>query len=261
MGNMGQAILNGFVTSGTLSAKDIYISNRSPGKVEKMVKKHGCHGLSHGNAVIDQCDIVILATKPQDLIQLLESAQTSFREDQIVVSLAAGIQLAKLRKYISDAKIVRVMTNTPIFVSRGVIGFTMAESDIVIERIVKKLFTPLGYVVSLEEGDPFAAFTVGSASGTGFLLEMMSYWREWIQENGIDPEEASKIVIETFLGTAMLADQEKEQSFESLTQKVTSKKGVTAAGLQSFRELELEGLLRMSFNKALLRNQELGKSQ
>lgn len=261
MGNMGQALLNGFVTSGTVAPEAIYISNRSPGKVEKMVKKHGCHGLAHANAVIEECDIVILATKPQDLIELLESAQTTFREDQIVVSLAAGIKIGKLRKTISDAKIVRVMTNTPIFVSRGVIGFAMAKPDIIIEKIVKKLFTPLGHVVSLEEGDPFAAFTVGSASGTGFILEMMGYWREWIQENGIDPEEASRIVIETFLGTAMLAAEESEQSFESLTQKVTSKKGVTAAGLQSFRELELEGLLRMSFNKALLRNQELGKSQ
>ena len=87
----------------------------------------------------------------------------------------------------------------------------------------------------------------------------MGYWQDWLSENGIEPDEARKIVVETFLGTALLAQSEEQQSFENLTTKVASKKGVTAAGLQSIRELELEGILRMSFNKSVRRNQELGK--
>ena len=63
------------------------------------------------------------------------------------------------------------------------------------------------------------------------------------------------------MGTASLAAQDTDVTFEQLTQKVASKKGVTAAGLQSMRELELEGILRMSFNKALMRDHELAKGQ
>jgi pyrroline-5-carboxylate reductase len=46
---------------------------------------------------------------------------------------------------------------------------------------------------------------------------------------------------------------------EELQDRVTSKKGVTAAGLQSMRELEIERALRYSFEKAVLRDQEIAR--
>ena len=119
----------------------------------------------------------------------------------------------------------------------------------------------MGHVVSLEEGEEFSAFMVAASSGTGFIFELMQYWQDWIQEHGIAEEEAKKIITETFIGTALLAAEEKEMTFHQLTDKVASKKGVTAAGLSSMRELELEGILRMSFNKAVMRDHELGKDQ
>ena len=261
MGNMGQAILRGLISSDTLEAENIYIHNRTEGKMQKMVSLYGCHACSTSEELVESADIIILATKPQDLLELLEPLRTAFNEDKVVISLAAGIQLSTLRKYIEGAHIARVMTNTPIFICKAVIGFCLATPDIIVENLVKKLFSPLGYVVSLDEGDPFSAFTVAVSSGSGFLFEVMQYWQDWIQENGIEEEEAKKIVLETFLGTAELAKSEKNLNFQQLTEKVTSKKGVTAAGLASMRELELEGILRMSFNKAVMRDHDLGKSQ
>lgn len=258
LGNLGQALLGGLLQSKTLDAKDVFVANRSPGKVDKMVKKWGCHGMAHGHQVIEKCDVVILAVKPNDLFDFIESARNSFKEDQLIVSLAAGVSLGALKKAIPHGNVVRVMANTPISVQRAVIGFAVTESDIVVEKIITNLFSPLGHVVSLNEGDPFDAFTVGSSSGSGFVFELMSYWQEWIQEHGIEPEEARKIVVETFVGAGEMARKE-DLSFEQLTEKVASKKGVTAAGLSAFRELELEGILRMSFNKSLIRNRELGQ--
>ena len=260
-GNMAQAIIRGLTSSSTVAPDNIYICNRSPGKVEKVVNKYGCQSVATNEELVDLVDIVVLATKPQDLLPALEPIRSSFSADQVVVSLAAGLQLQTLEKYIPEGRLVRIMTNTPIFVCQAVIGFCLSQPDIMVEKLVKKLFSPLGHVVSLEEGDPFSAFMVASSSGTGFILELMQYWQDWIEEHEIDSDEAKRIVIETFLGTALLANSEFEQSFADLTQKVASKKGVTAAGLQSMRELELEGILRMSFNKAVIRDRELGKGQ
>ena len=260
MGNMGQAILAGLISSGTVEAGDIYVNNRSPGKAQKVVEKYGCHLTKTPEELVEQSDVVILGTKPQDLLSMLEPLKNAFTADQVVMSLAAGIGIDTLRKYIFDAAIVRIITNTPILVCRGSIGFHLSKPDIVIEKLVKRLFSPLGFVIALEEGDPLSAMTVASAAGTGFIFEIMQYWQEWVVEHGVSEEEARKIVVETFLGTAQLAERERDQSFENLTTKVASKKGVTAAGLQSLRELELEGILRMSFNKAVIRDRELGKS-
>lgn len=259
LGNMGQAILSALVSSQTVKSDQILVHNRTPGKVQKMVDRFQVQSTETPEELVEKSDIIILATKPQDLLPLLEPLGNTFTEDKVVVSLAAGIQLSTLKKYMPEAKLVRVMPNTPIFICQAVISFCLSQPDIVLENLVKKLFSPLGHVVSTEEGEEFSALMVSSASGTGFILELMQYWQDWIEEYGISSGDARKIVIETFLGTAQLAAQDSESSFNQLTAKVASKKGVTAAGLESMRELELEGILRMSFNKALMRDHELAK--
>ena len=72
MGNMGQAILRGLVASDTVASEQIYVTNRTPGKVDKVVKKWGCRKVSTNEELVDIADIVVLATKPQDLLELLE---------------------------------------------------------------------------------------------------------------------------------------------------------------------------------------------
>lgn len=258
VGNMGQAIVKALLESNTFSPDRIHFSNRSPGKIEKVKKLYGIQSHSTNEELVDASDIVIIAVKPQDLEEALEPCRNSFTADQIVVSLAAGVDFKSLRRLIPEGHLTRVMLNTPVFVRKGVVGF-FSENDLY-EQAIRDLFEPLGEVVKLEEGDPFEAFTVASSSGTGFIFEIMSYWQDWIEEHGVSPEEAKRIVVQTFLGTAALA-QSSQESFEELQNKVTSKKGMTAAGLESMRSLEIEGLLRMSFNKAAVRYKELGSGR
>ncbi len=259
LGNMGGAILSALLKSETLRPDQVLIHNRTPGKAQKLAAKFDVTSVDTPEELVEKSDIIILATKPQDLLSLLESLKNTFSSEKVAISLAAGIQLSTLRKYIPEAQLVRVMPNTPIFICRAVIGFCLAKPNLVLEKLVTKLFTPLGHVVSTEEGEEFSALMVASSSGTGFIFELMKYWQDWIEENGIEPEVARKIVTETFLGTAQMAAESPEISFDQQTVRVASKKGVTAAGLYSMRELELEGILRMSFNKALMRDHELAK--
>ena len=88
---------------------------------------------------------------------------------------------------------------------------------------------------------------------------MMMYWQDWIQERGFTNEEAKQMTIETFVGASLLAAQSAGIDIEELQQRVTSKKGVTAAGLNSMRELEIERALRISFEKASMRSQEISR--
>lgn len=259
LGNMGQAILSSLVESKTLAAEQINVHNRTQGKVQKIQARFNVNAFDTPEELIEQSDIIILATKPQDLLDLLEPLRNTFTSDKVAISLAAGVQLRTLKKYIPESYLVRVMPNTPIFIQKAVVSFCLSKPDIIIEKLVKNLFSPLGYVVSTEEGEEFSSLMIASASGTGFILEIMKYWQDWVEEYGFEPELARKIVIETFLGTAQLAAADEEVSFHQLTERVASKKGVTAAGLSSMRELELEGILRMSFNKALMRDHELAK--
>ncbi len=258
IGTMGQAIVKGLVESQTFAPERIFFSNRSSGKIEKVKKLYGIQHLATNEELVEQSDILIIAVKPQDLEEALEPCRNTFSADQIIISLAAGVDFKALRRWIPVGHLTRVMLNTPVFVRKGVVGF-LSENDLY-EKMIEDLFLPLGEVVKLEAGDPFEAFTVASSSGTGFIFELMTYWQEWVEEHGVSPEDARRIVVQTFLGTAMLA-QNSHESFEEMQNKVSSKKGMTGVGLESMRSLEIEGLLRMSFNKAAVRYRELGSQR
>jgi pyrroline-5-carboxylate reductase len=257
-GNMCQALISGWLEQKTFRANQIYVSNRTPGKIKRLVDMYGINAVSNNEEVVDLCDVVIIAVKPQDLQMAIEPIASSFQASHTVVSLAAGFKLQSLKKIIPQVSLlVRVMPNTPVRIQKGVIGFCSLKNEIGIERWVEKVFSPLGIVVKVEEGEAFQAVTVSCGSGVGFVFELMIYWQEWLEERGMDPELAKKITVQTFAGTAQLAEKSEGQSLLELQHKVVSKKGVTAAGLDSMRELEIERALRYSFEKAALKDREL----
>jgi pyrroline-5-carboxylate reductase len=259
VGNMAQAMIKGMTESKVLSPKLIFGTTRSESKLQKHAETFGFNICNTNEELIEKSDVVILSMKPQDMAAAIDPLLSIFNQGQIVMSLAAGVTLRTLEKKLPQCRIVRVMPNTPTLIGKGILGYVTSKEDAGIETLVEDLFSPLGSVFKVADEEQFEALMVACASGPGFIYEMMLYWQDWIEERGFDPLIARKMVVETFLGTAALAVHSKGQPIEELLNKVTSKKGVTAAGLQSMRELEIERAMRISFEKAALRNQELAK--
>ncbi len=258
-GNMGQAIIRSLISTGTIEPHNIYGANRTPGKLNKLVELTGINAVANNQELFDVSDIIIIGVKPQDFKSTVENLSSFVNEDHIIISLAAGIQIRDIKRLLPGAHIVRAMPNTPIQIQKAVIGLSFDKSQSPVKSLVEDLFQAMGYVTSVDEGEMFEALMVACGSGTGFVFELMLYWQEWIQEHGFEPDVARRMVVETFLGAAELARFDSEVDLESLQRKVTSKKGVTAAGLESMRENEIERGLRISFGKAIIRDRELGK--
>jgi pyrroline-5-carboxylate reductase len=259
-GNMASALIEGWIGKNLITPAEVFVSNRTEGKLNRLVQDHKVNACATNEELVDKADVVIIAVKPQDLEAAVEPIASSFGADQIVISLAAGIQLRNLKRLLPQCKnIVRLMANTPARINRGTFGYCTPASNIRIDRWMERMFNPLGFTIKLEEGDQFEAFAVATSAGIGFVYEMMIYWQEWVEERGIDPAVAQQMTIHTFLGAAELALQSMPASLEELQAKVTSKKGITAAGLESMRELEIERLLRYSFEKSAMRDRELSQ--
>lgn len=256
-GHLAQAMIKGMIEGG-MPADHVFASNRSTGKLQKLEETFKIETFQSNEQLVEKADIVILCVKPQDLLTALEPLASSFTSDQIVISVAAGIKMKTLEKHLPECRLVRLMPNTPSLIGRGVIGYLTNEEDEALEAVIEDLFAPLGYVLHNEDEDQFEALMVACSSGTAFVFELMTYWQEWLEEHGFDGEGARRMTIETFLGASLLATQSKDQ-IEDLQARVTSKKGVTAAGLQSMRELEIERALRISFEKAAMRNKEMAR--
>src|SRR4051812_9675781 len=89
-GNMAQAILRGLLETDFIQAKQIWVSNRTPGKLQKLEQEHHINIAASNEELVDNTDIVILAVKPQDLLGAIEPIARLFTENHIVISLAAG---------------------------------------------------------------------------------------------------------------------------------------------------------------------------
>lgn len=260
VGNLAQAMIRTWLQSNLMGPHQIFAANRTPGKLQKVVDAWNVQPKATNEEVIDAADIVIIAVKPQDFETALDPMASSFREKQIVISLAAGITLRTLNKRLPQCRIVRCIPNMPALIQRGVIGYVCSEEkDPGLSSTVEDLFSVLGKVFPLKDEDELEALLVSCSAGVGFVLELMSYFEEWMTEHGFDADVAHSMVVETFLGTSQLVAHSSDQSLEDLQNRVASKKGITAAGLESMREYEMERLLRIAFEKTALRNQELGK--
>ncbi len=257
-GNMAQAMIRALVESGTVDRRNIWVTNRSGGKLKKARDEFGVNTLDTNEELVDACDTIFIAVKPQDLAEALEPIASSFHEGHLVLSLAAGFPIEALERLLPGAPMLaRVMPNAPAAIRRAVVGYCLSAGASSAEGSVRDLLAPLGYVVACEEGEPFQALTVSCGSGTGFVLEFMQYWQEWLEGHGFETEIARKMAVETFLGAALMAEHAPEVPFHDMQDKVVSKKGVTAAGLQSMREFEIERALRYSFERAAIRDSEL----
>lgn len=259
-GNMAQAMIRGMLEEEGLKPEKIIAANRTPGKLQKLTEQFGIRTVGSNEELVEQSDILILAVKPQDLIAAIEPISQAFLADQIVVSLAAGVRMQTLEKYLPQCRIVRLSPNTPSLISRGVIGYLLNDDgDQGLESTIEDLFAGLGQVFKMADEDQLEAMMVATSSGTGFLFELMMYWQDWILEHGFDAETARAMTVETFAGASILAGQNSQIAIEELQNRVASRKGITAAGLQSMRELEIERALRISFEKAALRNSEIAR--
>lgn len=256
-GNMAQTIIKGLLENKQTLPQNIMGCNRSPGKLQRLVEQYKIQSAPSADAVVDFADIVIVAVKPQDFLAAVEPISRQFQHNQIVISLAAGIKLNRLQKLMPDTRVCRLIPNTPSLIGKGVLGFYSEQKDASVLSVVEDLVTTLGHLIVVEDEEKLEAITVASASGTGFVFEMMLYWQDWLEEHGFSESEARQITVETFVGSSLLASQNTLNPIEDLQARVTSKKGVTSAGLLSMRELEIERALRISFEKAAMRSSEL----
>lgn len=259
VGNLAQAMIKALIDQKVVNPTHVFASNRSPGKLQKAVDLWGVQSMATNEQVVDAADIVVIAVKPQDFAAAVDPIASAFRDKQVVVSLAAGVTLRTLSKKLPQCRIVRAIPNLPAIIQRGVIGYISSTPDAGLQVMMEDIFSPLGLAIAMKDEDELEALMVSCSSGTGFVFELMMYFQDWITEHGFDEQSARRMVVETFLGAALLAKQNPDQGLEDLQNRVASKKGVTAAGLDSMREWEMERALRYAFEKAALRNQELAK--
>ncbi len=256
-GNMAEAIARGAIDKGVLSADSMIASDPSAAR-KALFEGLGIKVVDSNAEVIAQSGQVMLAIKPQVLPELAGELAEHGRDDQVLISIMAGIGTGKLAKVIGrSARIIRVMPNTPMMVGLGMSGLAVGEhakdGD---EVLALDLFGAAGEVARVDE-KLMDAVTAVSGSGPAYIYYLAEAMEKAASELGLGAD-ARLFVSQTILGAArMLADS--PDTAAELRRKVTSPGGTTAAALGHMDANKVVGVIVDAVKAAEARGRELGK--
>ncbi len=197
------------------------------------------------------CDIVILAIKPQDF----ESLELNL-QNELLISIMAGVNLKKLAEKTCAKKIVRSMPNLPLRVGAGFTGWI--SKNVKEKKLVKDIFSMFGEEIELKNEDAINAITALSGSGPAYFFYLCELMTEQACHFGFSKKDAEKIASNTLLGAAELV-RNKTESFADLRASVSSKKGTTEAALNYFIRSNFAKLFKDGINRAKARSEKLNK--
>ena len=260
-GSMAQNLIRGYLSQSNIKAQNILISGRNSKKRDKLSKELKIQAFSSNEELLETADIVFICVKPQEARQAVEELSHQWDSRHTVLSIMAGVSFKQLKKWgLRSKRLARLMPNTNVCMGQGLLPFCSVEQKDSLNSFIEELLKPLGQTFGLEEERLLEPLTVACAGGSSFVLEILEYWQEWLMGEGFSLEQAKNLSLKTFLGTSFMAEKRKNKSFSELQKEIAHKKGVSQAGLDSMRELELERVLRLSFEQAKLRLKELSSA-
>lgn len=250
-GQMATALAVGATAAGLIPAEELLFCDPSDGQLEAVRKRIPGASTTTDVSFAADCPLVFLSVKPHVLHKQAAAWAKLFDQRHTLVSIAAGIKLARLQEYFPRCDVVRVMPNTPAQVGYGAAALaTDLGSDHAGFKRAVAILESVGTVSVVGDGD-LDAVTGLSGSGPAFVLLAIEAMIDAGVLNGLSRPVARQLAVQTFLGTAMMLQRGGEHP-AAMKDQVTSPGGTTIAGLA---ELETRGV-RAAFMQAVSRATE-----
>lgn len=257
-GNMASALIGGLLNKG-FPATDIAVIEIGAEARERLERTYGvrCYGEPCASAL--ECDVLLLAVKPQHLREACLPLQ-KYLARQVVISIAAGMRLADVSRWLGGHELmVRTMPNTPALIGSGVIGMYASPAVSEAERLgTERIMQSVGCTVWVADESQIDGVTALSGSGPAYVFLFIEALQQAAAELGFNARQSQLLSIETVLGAARLAAQSDEAA-GVLRERVTSKGGTTEAALRVMNEGGLKEIVVAGVMAANKRSAELGE--
>lgn len=259
-GHMTTSLLGGLIRHGA-QAETLAVSDPLPAQLERLAREFGVRGSTDNREVVADADLVVLAVKPQDMAQAARSIARQVRERRtVVVSIAAGIRLADLSRWLGDGiPTVRAMPNRPALIGAGISALYAGAGVTAEDRAaVDRLMSAAGETVWLGSESQMDAVTAVSGSGPAYFFLLVEALESAGVELGLPPETARRLAVATARGAGRMAAESGEAP-AVLREQVTSKGGTTAAALEVLDGAGVHGIFARAVAAAARRSAQLAE--
>ncbi len=258
-GNMGEAIVKGLLTARLVSAAQITVADLVEKRLAYLRETYAIQTTTENAKAAAQADLVILAVKPQDIVQAIHGIDSAVDQRTLVISIAAGVPTGKIEAaFAKPVRVVRVMPNTPALVLAGAAALCMGRHSAATDLdIARTLFDAMGKTVIVPEY-LMDAVTALSASGPAYIFVMIEAMADGGVKMGLSRDVALTLAAQTVYGSAKLLLETGLHPGE-LKDRVASPAGTTIAGLHALEKRGFRAAVIDAVERATLRSQELGQ--
>ena len=257
-GNMARALVGGLITSGVPSC-NIFSYDRDPSHLQALCRDTGIVAADNNQHLIDHCDVVVLAVKPQAMHAMIDALQLG-NHMPLFLSIAAGLRTSALCQWFGrEVPLVRAMPNTPALVRAGATGLFASSSVTQKQReIAEAVMRAVGITLWLDDESQLDTVTALSGSGPAYFFYFMEAMEQAGHQLGLPVETARLLTLQTAFGAAKLA-LEAEEEPKVLRERVTSPGGTTEQAIQHLDKHSARDILIAAVKAARDRSEQLAQ--
>ncbi len=261
-GNMARSLIGGLIASG-LPADNIQASAPDREQLQALANDFGIRISTDNQSLLDLCDVIVLAVKPQVLKQVCLALRP--RQGSLYLSVAAGIPTASIRHWLAQKTetgplaIIRAMPNTPALLQTGASAlYANPHASEAQRESAEAILRAVGLALWVEDEAQMDVVTALSGSGPAYHFLFMEAMISAAQELGLNEANARLLTIQTAFGAAKMALEIDEQP-ATLRRNVTSPGGTTERAIQTFQGGGFEKLVTAALSAARDRARELAE--
>lgn len=258
-GNMGLTYSEGMAQSPLLNRRKLMIHDLSAETIARLSENPEFNVFEKLEDCLPQADIIFVAVKPYHCEDLFEKMKPMINDQQIFVSLMAGVKIDFIKESLGASKVIRTMPNLPAKVGRGVTSFTESKEVSRVELLmVRNLLDTTGESIHVDNEAFIDKSTGISGSGPAYVFYFMNSMLEAAKKMGFSDNDSKVLVSTTFEGAVKLFN-ESDLTPQTWMNRVASKGGTTQAALDSMEDNNIKELIKEAAYAAFDRAVELGE--
>ncbi|HEY1662002.1 MAG TPA: pyrroline-5-carboxylate reductase [Verrucomicrobiae bacterium] len=259
-GKMATALAKGFVRAEIVVPKEIMASDPHDAARKNFAAELGSKVTASNLEIAKFANVLILATKPDQVAAALAEIHDVFSQNQLLISIAAGVTIGKLESALaSGARVIRVMPNTPALVGAGASAFALGKNATPGDgEVARKLLSAVGLAFPVKES-MLDAVTGLSGSGPAYVYQFIEAMSDGGVAAGLPRDIATRLAAQTVAGAAKMV-LETGQHPGALKDQVTSPGGTTIEGLHELEKGKLRATVINAVRAATEKSKKLAQS-
>jgi pyrroline-5-carboxylate reductase len=258
-GTMGEAIVRGIFRSGRLAPSQVFATDRRADLVKELAARHKMRTGADNVEAARVASVALVCLKPQHMASALDDdAMREALAGKLVISIAAGVRLEQLARWLPGSGLIRAMPNTPAVIGEGMTvlarGRHVTDPQV---ALAMELFGAVGRCVEIDESS-MDVVTALNGSGPAFAMLVLEALADGAVMMGLRRDVAISIAAQMLQGSARMV-LETGLHPAALKDQVTTPAGCTIAGLLTLEDGRIRSVLARAVEEASRVASKLGQ--